>query len=555
MDIFLEPLVGPLAAIECRRSLSRAWVLVIRGLAAVPPALVLLAVLWLWWFQRQFIRGYSPAVALVWGLMVVEAMFVTVALLLGQALLAGTLAGEKLRSTSALLAARVSSLEIVLGRLAGRLCVVAIVVAAGLPILVWLAALCELGPIALATLIALPAAVAFGGGGLALAVSAVTRTGRDALLVVYLFQSLLLLAPLLGGGLSAPMRQWIEPLNPYQGIRPLAELRDPGPALVTMGLWTFLGAAGCAWAAWRLRPAFLNAMDGPRRRWRLFRPTFGPTLANQPMLWKEVSVEQGQAFSRVVKWLGILVVAVFSGTSLALAGLVARETWFEADPDGSSSALYYLKDWLAWSWLMAWLLQWALGLRAAAAITSERQRGTWDALLVSPLEAREILWAKIYGSIHGLRGMLAAVILAWAAGLLCGALDVGAFAELLAQTLVIGSFMVAIGIAFSLYCESSTRAMTGTIIGWLAAGCVFVVLAGILTLMVMLAWLFWNLLHGMPPAGAGPGVWPVIVYQVIRFTFYGLTALLTAVFIPYYFDVLAGRSAAADSPLRVTPAD
>jgi ABC-type transport system involved in multi-copper enzyme maturation permease subunit len=547
MDDFLEPLLGPLAAIECRRSLSRDWVLVVRALAAVPPALVLLAILWFWWFQLQFMPGFSPAGALAYGLVFVEMMFVTVALLLGQALLAGTFAGEKLRSTSALLAAQVSSVEIVLSRLAGRLCVVGIVVAAGLPILVWLAAMCGIGPIALATLVALPAAVAFGGGGLALAVSSVTRAGRDALLVVYLFEVLLLLAPLLGGRLAAPMRQWIEPLNPYQAIRPLAEMQDAGPALVTIGLWTFLGVAGCAWAAWRLRPAFLNSMDSPRRRWRLLAASRGPTLANRPMLWKELYVEQVQAFGRVVKWLGILVVAAFSGTSLFLAGLVAWETWFEADPDGSSWALNYLTDWLAWSWLMAWLIQWALGLRAAAAITSERQRGTWDALLASPLEAREIVWAKICGSIYGLRGLLVTVILTWAAGLLCGALTVGAFFDLLAQTLVIGGFMVAVGIGFSFYCESSTRAMTGTIITWLAAACVFAVLAGILTLMVILAWVYWNLLQGVLPVGPGLGRWPAAVYQVIRFSFYGLTALLTAAFIQYWFDSLAGRCTVSDT--------
>jgi hypothetical protein len=285
MDLFLEPLLGPLAAIECRRSLGRDWVLVIRGLAAAPPALVALAVLWFWWFQEQVgPGGYAPGGALAWGLMAVEALFVTVALLLGQALLAGTLAGEKLRSTSVLLATQASSAQIVLGRLAGRLSVVAVVMAAGLPILVWFAALCELGPIAFATLLVVPAAVTFGGGGFALAVSTVARSARDALLMVYLFEFLFLLAPLLGGRFSASVRQWIEPLNPYQAIRPLVELQDVGPALVTIGLWTLLGAASCAWAVWRLRPAFLSSMDEPRRRWQLFRSSRNPVLTDRPML-------------------------------------------------------------------------------------------------------------------------------------------------------------------------------------------------------------------------------------------------------------------------------
>ena len=322
--------------------------------------------------------------------------------------------------------------------------------AAGLPVLIWFAALCELGPIALAMLLLLPAAVAFGGGALALAVSTVARTARDALLIVYLCEFLFLLAPLFAGRLSARVRQWIEPLNPYQAIRPLVEFQDVGPALMTIGLWTLIGALGCAWAAWRLRPSFLSSMDEPRRRWRLFRRSRSPVLADRPMLWKELYVEQVMAFGRIVKWLGILVVAAFSGTSLFLAGLYAWRSWFDPDPEQSQWALAFLTDWLGWSWLTAWLIQWALGLRAAAAITTERQRGTWDALLVSPLEAREILWAKIYGSIYGLRGLLAALVLAWSAGLICGAMTIGAFIELLAQTLLIGGFMLTAGIAFSL---------------------------------------------------------------------------------------------------------
>jgi ABC-type transport system involved in multi-copper enzyme maturation permease subunit len=541
MEFFLELLLGPLAAIECRRSLSRDWVLVLRGLAAVPPAVVALAVLWFWWFQEQIMAGYSPGGALAWGLMGVEAMFVTVALLLGQALLAGTLAGEKLRSTSLLLATQASSAQIVLGRLAGRLCVVAVVMAAGLPILVWFAALCELGPLALATLLLLPAAVSFGGGGFALAVSTVARSARDALLMVYLFEFLLLLAPLLGGRFLPSMRPWIEPLNPFQAIRPLVEFQDAGPAMLTVAMWTLLGAAGCAGAAWRLRPAFLSSMDEPRRRWRWFRSVRVPVLANRPMLWKELYVEQVQAFGRIVKWLGILVIAIFSGTSIFLAGLVAWDWWFAPDADEPSWALGQLTEWLGWSWLTAWLIQWALGLRAAAAITSERQRGTWDSLLVSPLEAREIIWAKLCGSIHGLRGLLAAIVLAWTTGAICGALTIGAFAELLAQTLAIGGFMAAAGIAFSLSCESATRSMTGTIVCWLAAGCVFAALAGIVTLIVLFVWLLWNLFHGIAP-GPGPTGWPAILYQAIRLAFYALAALLTAAYIQRRFDSLAGRS-------------
>ncbi len=550
MEILLEHLLGPLAAIECRRSLRRGWVLIIRWAAVVPPALVALAVLWLWWFGQRLTPGYSPSGALVVGTAIVEAMFVTVALLLGQAMLGGSLAGEKVRSMlELLLASSVSAPEIIVGRLAGRLCIVAAVLAAGVPILVGFAALTGLGPLALATLVALPAAVAFGGGGLALAVSAVARRGRDALLVVYLVEFLLLLTPLFGSALPVDLGPWVEPLNPYHGIGPLVAAQDSGPALATIGWWVALGVAGCAWAGWRLRPACLGATEQgvgrPLHSWRL------PRLGDRPMLWKELYVEQVHAFSRLVRWLGIAVVALFAGWSLALAGLVA---W--SDPIWSNWALMQLTDLLGWSWLICWLSQWAIGLRAAAAIASERQRGTWDLLLTSPLEGAEIVRAKMYGSVYVLRGFFAAVLLAWVAGLLCEALAPSTFIELLAQTLVIGGFMLAFGMAFSLHCGSPTRAMTLTIVCWLAAGFGLAVLAGILTLMVLfvafVAWLVWTGLQGGGfPAGPGPAAWPALVYQVLRLGLYSAAAIGAVAYILHRFDSLAGRcSAVAEIPAR-----
>ena len=41
METVLEALLGPLAAVECRRELGRPWVFVVRTLATVPPALVI----------------------------------------------------------------------------------------------------------------------------------------------------------------------------------------------------------------------------------------------------------------------------------------------------------------------------------------------------------------------------------------------------------------------------------------------------------------------------------------------------------------------------------
>ena len=89
-------------------------------------------------------------------------------------------------------------------------------------------------------------------------------------------------------------------------------------------------------------------------------------------------------------------------------------------------------------------------------VASERERGTWDALLASPLEGREMVWAKLVGVLHGLRWFLAAVILAWTLALLCGALGLGDYGKLVGNALVGGVFMVVIGTWFSLSCATAT---------------------------------------------------------------------------------------------------
>src|SRR5207248_1824364 len=113
---------------------------------------------------------------------IVEGMMLTVALVLGPAVLAGSLAGEKERGVLALLlTTRVSSREIVTGRLAGKLTQVGMILLTGLPAVILLARMADLPAGVILTLLVVPAAVTVGGGGLAAVASALSRRGRDAL--------------------------------------------------------------------------------------------------------------------------------------------------------------------------------------------------------------------------------------------------------------------------------------------------------------------------------------------------------------------------------------
>jgi ABC-type transport system involved in multi-copper enzyme maturation permease subunit len=556
-------LFGPLAGIEARRALSRTWVLVVRLLATFLAAVALACVIWIWWITTSTLHDFfSPLGTLQGGLATVEGMFVTCAWLLTPALLAGSFSGEQVRASLALvLATRVSPRELVSGRLAGRLAAVGIILLAAIPTLVFLAGLADLGAREILLLMLLPAAVGFGAGGVACAASAASRRGRDALLIVYLFDLLLLLAPVFGRLLPGAIDDWLEPLNPYGGIGPLIEHLDPRPALAAAALWFVLGAGGVAFAAWRLRPTTLWTASVPRRS-RLFGRGRVPAVGDRPMYWKEMHIEGMKTVNRFARLLAGTLVLLFFGTSVVFAAIIAWADWHRYDLGWVQVALTVRRQFevlMAAAHAMAWLLQWGLGLRAAVTISSERERRTWDALLGSPLEAREIVAAKIYGSVYALRWLILAIFLAWGLGFACEALPGEQFAYLLASTLLIGVYMVALGVYFSLYCSSVTRAMALVIVGWIVGLIVTTMAAGIVVMLIAaLAWFMasigavdWSPFFQGRTSIPNAMVLVGIGYTVLRLVLYALMAFGIAVYCWRRFDAMAGRTfAPAIQPRR-----
>ncbi len=129
---------------------------------------------------------------------------------------------------------------------------------------------------------------------------------------------------------------------------------------------------------------------------------------------------------------------------------------------------------------MACLLQWAIGLRTAVAIASERERGTWDGILLTQLEPGEIVRAKVVGSMHALRWMVGAMVLAWTLGVIFGVINLGQYATWIVTNALMGALMAAIGVRLSLSLSTATRAMTWTIASWVAGWATIASLAGCL---------------------------------------------------------------------------
>jgi hypothetical protein len=559
-------LAGPLAGPECRRAATRGWPLLVRLIFVTVAGLIVLTSAWLTWINFRSGGSVAGGVDPESGLSAVVRVAVVVALLLCPAVLAGAVAGEKERgSLSLLLTTRVNSFEIASGRLWGKLSPVAMTLMAGLPALAWFAFLASSPPAVVATLLALPAAVAFGAGGLALGLSAVMRRGRDALMLMYLLTLLALLTPLTD--IPTPATPNLGVISPVgsQVIDPLTSGRDPLPALAAVAFWTTTGLLGLALATARLRPACLRALDGDarrglrrrrgRRRWLV-----PPVDETNPMLWKELHIERvavGGTFGRLVGALLILYLVVWSTWYAVDYGLAYRANDAESMQAVSlgmhrnigNSAMFF-----------AWLIEWAVGLRAAVAIASERERGDWDGLMTSPLEGREIVRAKLWGSLFALRWLLLAAAYAWTIAVVIDAMDLDEFGFLLAEVFLVGAFMAAAGVRASLASRTATRAMGITSGTWLAGRAAVAVAATLMTLLggliLFLVWLWAAAIGLVNPNATTPGGVPVPAilgrwapisfytgWRLSSLVLYAAATLAIVAETGLRFDRLAGRMA------------
>jgi ABC-type transport system involved in multi-copper enzyme maturation permease subunit len=269
------------------------------------------------------------------------------------------------------------------------------------------------------------------------------------------------------------------------------------------------------------------------------------------MFWKERYFGQGHTYARLLRWAGMLLVIVFLGSHLILGAIVAWDTWLEpksgVEPKSGwvTLASDLLGYWTAAAKYLKWLIQLAMGFRAAGAIASERERATWETVLITPLDGREIVGGKIFGSLYALRWFVIAVILGWTVSALSGAMPPEMYLQLLAETLVVGVFMVVAGVWSSLSCRTTTKAMTWTILCWLGAIVATAILAGMLIGIISLVLVLISLyLSQSVPFLSGPAalMWIGVAYVIIRLSLYALAAILVALHCRRHFDRLAGRS-------------
>jgi ABC-type transport system involved in multi-copper enzyme maturation permease subunit len=430
------------------------------------------------------------------------------------ALVAGVIADEHQRKTlHYLLASRLSSAEIVLGKLGARMVHVAAFVALGIPVVCLLALYGGLNPenvfyVYLGTL-----AVAIFASGLSILVSMMARRPREAILVTYGIGTIWLLAPVSLGQTAHYMSGslwWVGPVNDYALMtNPLFVWGHATNRIYfftrggfkagwflgqftwhfywMVGLQSALGLLFIALAVLGLRPMRGTSWPGsqPRTGWwsrltarydafktaraavsltqnqLLITPSDRPPCGDDPMFWKERHTSVGGG----LRWLGsrpmVLFFSVLLGCYLldvaypVLAELLEGR-WGQAPRAGVTDALRGSSEVLA---VLA-----MLGVAAAAAVslTGEREQDTWISLATTLLTPTEVVRANQFGAVWSVRRVGIALLVIWTAGLMLGALHpLGVLASFLYIALI--AWLIAtIGVFASSIAKNSTRALVMT---------------------------------------------------------------------------------------------
>jgi ABC-type transport system involved in multi-copper enzyme maturation permease subunit len=454
-------------------------------------------------------------------------------LLATPAFIAGAVTDEKTRGTlQHLLTADVTAWELVVGKLLGRMAQVAVLTLAGLPVVCFIGVFGGLDPVLLLAVAAVTLIPLFALAAASLLASVWSRQTRDAVLGLYAvgaaafcggwlaerwYDTLASATPSGGAagsgvGILDVLHAVMQPYRPLWVLQPAwgeNDLAELGRRLLLAALaWGGLGLGCLMMAGWRLRPAYVRQMEaGGRRsrRWLGWWAARRRPVASEPLRWKERQVE-GIAplpFLRAIPgWLGItavFVLTVVSSGAILVSNLPptvsAADLWRRAASLDWMGVVQILSQigpagpdfW--WQGLVVMLVaSLVVGIRCSGAVSGERERQTWEALLLTPLETRELIRGKLWGII----GASYPYLLAYAvpAGLLSLLGGPGAVAWTLIWLGVTWLATYYIGAA-GLWCSTRSRSSWRSLLGTLGFGYVggFILFAATTPIIFIVAWI------------------------------------------------------------------
>jgi ABC-type transport system involved in multi-copper enzyme maturation permease subunit len=443
------------------------------------------------------------------------------------ALVAGVIADEHHRKTlHYLLASRLSSLEIVLGKLGARLVHVGVFMALGLPVVCLLALYGGLDPEKVAAIYFGTFTTVLSVSGLSIFISVLARRPRDAILATYALEAFWLLAPPAIREVARYLEDgplwWVWPVNgvllmtnplfllervagpwywPGWDFPPLSWSQWPsGPLgspfeklfLVMVGIHLLVGLLFLSLAIAGLRPLRGSSWPGaePRKGWwtrlqaraqalsrhraaaavarnellasRLRRPACG----DAPMIWKERHTTLGGGLS----WLGGRPVVLFCGVLLGCylfdVAYPVMAGMFRGHGRGGS-LLEVNQALRAATAALSALGLLAVAASSAVAITGEREQDTWICLATTLLTPGEVVLGKQFGAVWSARRVGLALLITWAVGILLGAIHPLAALVAAGIAAIAAWFAATVGVLASALARNSTRALAATFIALL----------------------------------------------------------------------------------------
>jgi ABC-type transport system involved in multi-copper enzyme maturation permease subunit len=319
------------------------------------------------------------------------------------AIMASCLGQEKERGTLfALFGTQLTSRQIVLGKLLGRLVLIVPLIFTSLPVLVFMVTASGRGLTTLVLSLLQQLVFAFSLGAVCLLFGIWIRRASDAVIVSYLVLGLGY-AILHGLTFAVPAAFWFDP---FENLDRLFS-EDSWLAFVChLAAWTLLGVV-CLPVSWGLlRKVCLEQRDKrpSRGNW-----AFRPAVGNNAIRWREcyvIGLAPLPILRMVPRWLGVLGVFTFSA---AVAGLIADHVapgflaaLWNMNPIKAFTDLQRGRDAIAQLvWLMGLmfilLADLMLLVRCATSVAEEKRRNTWDDLLLTAQSFREITNAKMWG--------------------------------------------------------------------------------------------------------------------------------------------------------------
>jgi ABC-type transport system involved in multi-copper enzyme maturation permease subunit len=311
-------------------------------------------------------------------------------LLVTPALAAGTVSDEKARGTfSLLLITRLMSWEIVFTKWLGQTVQMVVLALPVLPVVAFLQGMAGLPPKYVAVWLVESALLAMLFAAVSIMCSVAARRTTTAILAAYLLL------------VGVPAGAW------WAGIGVLDHLSWMSPGRLASAEWASLmvviaglTVATLGLAAWRLRPACLAAERPVRRRWTWWRVR--PPVSDNPVRWKERYVGELGLFAvarRVPRWVWLM---LLPAGGIAMSFAHAREVTFLAHGVG-----------------MIIVFGLFVAVRSSGAVSRERERQTWEGLLITPLEPYALVRGKLWGIIDSIKPYLLVYFLGammWAIG-------------------------------------------------------------------------------------------------------------------------------------------